>query len=90
MQNKHKQELKIAAQAALDGDWDTAHNIAQNYADSTANWLHAVLHKIEGDVSNSHYWYARTAGFGLNAKKYTDFSNPQDELMAILHDLDAP
>lgn len=71
-------ELKIAVQAALDGDWDKSHNIAQDYSDSTANWIHAVLHKIEGDIWNSKYWYARTQG-----KSYEDFSDANEELIAI-------
>jgi len=41
-----------------------------------------VLHKIEGDVWNSNYWYARTAG-----KKYEDFADAHDELRAILNDI---
>ena len=73
-----KQALKIAVQAALNGDWDKSHNIAQDYSDDTANWIHAVLHKIEGDVWNSKYWYARTAG-----KKFEDFSDANEELKAI-------
>lgn len=75
----NKAALIQAVQAALDGDWDKSHNIAQDYSDSTANWIHAVLHKIEGDVWNSNYWYARTAG-----KKYEDYVNAQEELTAIL------
>lgn len=71
-------ELKVAVQAALVGDWDVSHNIAQRYKDTVANWLHAVLHKIEGDVWNSKYWYAKTAN-----KKYEDFSDTTKELMAI-------
>ncbi len=71
-------ELKVAVQAALDGDWDTSHNIAQNYKDPTANWLHAVLHKVEGDEWNSKYWYAKTSG-----KTYEDFSDANIELKAI-------
>lgn len=74
----NKEALNVAVQAALDGDWDASHKIAQDYSDTTANWLHAVLHKIEGDVWNSKYWYARTAG-----KKYEDFANAEDELKAI-------
>lgn len=73
-----KQALLIAVQAALDGDWDTSHKITQNYSDVTANWLHAVLHKIEGDAWNSQYWYARTAG-----RKYEDFVDAIEELNAI-------
>lgn len=75
-------ELTIAVQAALDGDWHAAHNIAQSYNDVTANWLHAVLHKIEGDVWNSRYWYARTAG-----KKYEDFADAKAELIEIQRSL---
>ncbi len=71
-------ELKVAVQAALDGDWDTSHNIAQNYKDPTANWLHAVLHKVEGDEWNSKYWYAKTSG-----KTHEDFSDANIELKAI-------
>lgn len=74
----HKDALLKAVKLALDGDWDAAHKIAQDYSDTTANWIHAVLHKIEGDVWNSKYWYARTAG-----KKYEDFDSAQDELVTI-------
>ncbi len=74
-----KTELIIAVQAALGGDWHGAHNIAQKYNDTTANWLHAVLHKIEGDESNSRYWYARTAG-----RRYEEFLDATEELRSIL------
>ena len=74
----NKESLLIAVEAALAGDWHKAHNIAQDYIDDTANWIHAVLHKIEGDVWNSNYWYART-----NGKKYEDFSDANEELKAI-------
>lgn len=70
--------LKQSVALALAGDWHGAHQIAQDYADPTANWIHAVLHKMEGDEWNSRYWYARTAG-----KQYADYSNVQDELYAI-------
>jgi len=78
----NKTALLVAVQAALDGEWDKSHNIAQNYSDTTANWIHAVLHKIEGDVWNSKYWYARTAG-----KNYEDFSDATAELKAIQNHL---
>lgn len=55
----YKENLIIAVQAALDGYWHGAHNIAQDYNDVTANWLHAVLHKMEGDAGNSRYWYTK-------------------------------
>lgn len=67
-----------AVAAAMAGAWQTAHTLTQVYEDPLANWLHAVLHKIEGDVANSHYWYARSAGH-----HYNDFLSPTDELHAI-------
>jgi hypothetical protein len=77
-------DLLIATQAALNGDWHAAHHIAQKYSDHTANWLHAVLHKIEGDEWNSRYWYARVQG-----RQYEDFSEAGDELIAIRNSLQA-
>jgi hypothetical protein len=74
----NKDALLIAVNLALDGDWDASHKIAQDYSDTTANWLHAVLHKIEGDEWNSKYWYARTAG-----RVYEDFADARDELVQI-------
>ena len=75
-------QLLKACELALAGDWDNAHNIAQDYSDTTANWIHAVLHKIEGDQWNSKYWYAKTGG-----KQYADFSNASNELIAIQNSL---
>jgi hypothetical protein len=53
-------ELRSAVEMALAGEWDEAHGIVQaDEADPTACWIHAVLHKIEGDSGNARYWYAR-------------------------------
>ena len=79
----NNEALKIAVKVALDGDWDKSHKIAQDYSDVMANWLHAVLHKIEGDVWNSKYWYART-----NGKVYEDFADATEELQVILKGLE--
>jgi hypothetical protein len=60
--NDMNDDILRAIDLALDDRWDEAHEIAQRYeSDATAQWLHAVLHKIEGDLSNSRYWY-RQAG----------------------------
>ena len=53
-------ELLKAIDLATAGQWDAAHRIVQQYdTDPTAAWIHAVLHKIEGDLGNSRYWYRR-------------------------------
>jgi hypothetical protein len=41
------------------GDWDTAHTIAQDVGDDTGAWVHAYLHRKEGDLGNAGYWYRR-------------------------------
>ncbi len=77
-------DLIKAVHAALAGDWHAAHNIAQDSELADAHWLHAILHKIEGDEWNSKYWYARSAG-----RHYEDFADPQQELKAILQYLES-
>jgi hypothetical protein len=53
-------DLVRAIELALGGDWEAAHGIVQqDEADPTAAWIHAVLHKIEGDAGNARYWYRR-------------------------------
>jgi len=53
-------QLLEAIDLALAGKWDAAHNIVQQHeSDPTTAWIHAALHKIEGDDSNSRYWYRR-------------------------------
>jgi hypothetical protein len=54
-----KEDLLKAIELALAGKWDAAHQIVQQYEDGTAAWIHAVLHKIEGDTGNARYWYRR-------------------------------
>jgi hypothetical protein len=41
------------------GDWDTAHHLAQDIESEDAAWVHAYLHRKEGDLSNAAYWYRR-------------------------------
>ena len=41
------------------GDWDMAHRIAQDIETPDAAWVHAYLHRREGDIGNARYWYRR-------------------------------
>lgn len=43
------------------GEWEAAHEIVQENDGAGAAWLHAYLHKIEGDEANARHWY-RKAG----------------------------
>jgi hypothetical protein len=46
---------------AAKGEWDAAHKIVQDENDANSAWVHAYLHRVEGDLSNAGYWY-RQAG----------------------------
>ncbi|MGO4918931.1 hypothetical protein [Maribacter spongiicola] len=39
------------------GDWEASHNIAQDMHNTLGSWLHAYLHRKEGDRFNAGYWY---------------------------------
>ena len=39
------------------GDWDMAHKVAQDVNDRNGAWVHAYLHRKEGDIGNARYWY---------------------------------
>ncbi len=41
------------------GDWDKAHVLIQDVEDKNASWIHAYLHRKEGDTGNAAYWYRR-------------------------------
>jgi hypothetical protein len=46
---------------AKKGDWDKAHKIVMDDDGADAAWVHAYLHRVEGDLGNAGYWY-RQAG----------------------------
>ena len=76
-------DLRTAVDAALTGDWKRAHEIVQQDEDDPiACWIHAVLHKIEGDAGNSRYWYSRTA------HSYSEFTDIEQEWAAIKREIE--
>jgi len=77
-------DLLSAIRLALEQNWNAAHEIAQRHeTDPTADWIHAVLHKIEGDLENSRYWYRRAGKLDCIDKE------PQAELREILASIEA-
>jgi hypothetical protein len=74
-----REDLIHAVDLAIAGDWTGAHEIVQqDEADPVFCWVHAVLHKIEGDAANARYWYRRSGG-----QAYEAFADPKAELAAI-------
>ena len=53
--------IQLALWHAMKNNWDMAHNIVQDINTDTASWIHAYLHRVEGDLSNANYWYNRAS-----------------------------
>ena len=52
-------DLLLALWHEARGDWEKAHNIVQDIHSGDASWIHAYLHRKEGDQGNAAYWYQR-------------------------------
>lgn len=55
-------ELNVLQQALWHdgkGDWNTAHDLINDFTSIEAAWVHAYLHRKEGDLGNADYWYRR-------------------------------
>jgi len=73
-----KTRLAEAAERALSGKWKEAHDIVQQDEQGELScWIHAVLHRQEGDIPNAQYWYARC---GRRLRKAV---TPEEELREI-------
>lgn len=55
----HATPMLRAVWRGLRGDWNAAHELAQAQDDAEGAWVHAWLHRIEGDLGNADYWYQR-------------------------------
>ncbi len=62
------------------GDWDQAHRLAQSQKDSDGAWVHAYLHRVEGDSSNAEHWYRRAGKPPSKAPSKQEW----DEIAAVL------
>ena len=63
------------------GNWEASHNIAQELPTSWGSWLHAYLHRKEGDLWNAGYWYRRA---GVTERRDSLDSEFGDLLEALL------
>ena len=53
--------IHLAIWYAVKDNWDMAHNIIQEIKTENASWIHAYLHRVEGDIDNAKYWYNRSS-----------------------------
>lgn len=62
------------------GDWDRAHRIVQKIDTVEAAWIHAYLHRVEGDLGNAAYWYHRAGKPECTAPLSTEWQQLFDAL----------
>ena len=64
------------------GDWTRAHEAAQRQEDAAGAWVHAYLHRKEGDLENARYWYRRAAKPATSAPLESEWETIGKALLA--------
>lgn len=64
------------------GDWDRAHACAQRQDDPSGAWVHAYLHRKEGDQPNAGYWYRRAGRPHATATLEEEWAEIAETLLA--------
>ena len=67
--------IHLALWYAKKNNWDLAHNIVQDINTDTASWIHAYLHRVEGDLGNANYWYNRAEKKSSTESLETELNN---------------
>ncbi len=76
-------DCKDALAAHAKGDWKRAHELVQQHEGNTfADWIHAMLHRDEGDHGNAGYWYRRAGKPASN----TSIEVERQSILAALND----
>jgi hypothetical protein len=68
------------------GDWEHAHSAAQQDTSRDGAWVHAYLHRREGDDGNASYWYARAGRKFPGTSSETEWSEIARELLEQLRE----
>ena len=65
-------------------DWNKAHKITQDISGKDAAWVHAYLHRKEGDSGNASYWYSRAGKPFSNKTLEAEWEEIVDTLLGKL------
>jgi hypothetical protein len=66
------------------GNWDKAHQIVQDASDIDSAWVHAYLHRKDGDLSNAGYWYRRSGKPEFTAQLHQEWEQIVKDLLVRL------
>jgi hypothetical protein len=72
------------------GDWDGAHKCVDVREDADSMWVHAYLHRKEGDPWNARYWYARASRPAQDGPLQQEWTQIATALLAALRKGDCP
>lgn len=65
------------------GNWEQAHEIAQHCGDMYGNWIHAYLHRKEGDHWNAKYWYSNAGKSMPNYSIEREWEEITEEILRL-------
>jgi hypothetical protein len=66
------------------GDWERAHAAIMDEAGKGCAWVHAYLHRVEGDLANARYWYGQAGKAPPSGKLGAEWDSIARELLAAL------
>jgi hypothetical protein len=64
-------------------DWDKAHKIVMDEADKDCAWVHAYLHRVEGDADNAGYWYRQAGKVAASGALETEYESIAQALLSV-------
>ena len=71
----------LALWLASKGKWEEAHDLVQDDPGSDAAWVHAYLHRVEGDTFNARYWYQRAGKPAATSDLHEEWQNISKALL---------
>ena len=71
------------------GDWDRAHHISQTGYSTSGSWVHAYLHRVEGDLSNARFWYRRAEKRECSSELEAEWREISEHLLSQVYRVDS-
>jgi hypothetical protein len=68
---------------AAKNDWDAAHKLVMDEDGKDSAWVHAYLHRAEGDNENARYWYQKAGKTPANGPLQPEWDAITAELLSI-------
>lgn len=84
-QDKPREDWSSALRALwheAHGDWHKAHDLVQDASEGDGAWVHAYLHRVEGDLFNADYWYRRAG----RSRPAVSLEQEREEIAQVLLD----